>query len=101
MNSYRFIMEDGNNLVCFLKTLPALFNFPVPTFVQNVLIDLLRFVRKKHSYLIPTIFKFQTTLSRNVQGTVVATESFSLPFFTKDHKQQVLYEQDQLVTTPF
>ena len=81
MNSYRFIMEDGINLVCLLKTLPALFNFPVPIFVQNVFLDLLWFVPKKHSYFIATIFKFEITLFGNVQGTVGATESFFVTFF--------------------
>ena len=100
MNSYRFIMEDGNNLVCFLKTLLASFTFPVQFLFgmfSLIYFDLLQKTQLLHtnSFQISNYSLWQRSRDGRCNGV------FSLPFFTRDHKQQVLYKQDQLVTTLF
>ena len=100
MNSYRFIMEDGNNLVCLLKTLLASFFFPVQFFFgvfSLIYFDLFQKTQLFHtnSFQISNYSFWQRSRDGRCNGI------FSLLFFTRDNKQQVLYEQDQLVPTLF
>ena len=98
MNSYRFIVEGGNNLVCFLKTLPALFIFPVPIFVWNDLIDLLRIVAKNTVLSLQHFSNFKLFLLASIKRRYMQRSPSSITsIFARDNKQPVLYEKDQLV----